>query len=120
MTGQVIDTKKFQYLRIKIRNYEGKVFYSANNKDAVSKLLFGMKKDAMIGVMHANGLDERISKHATKNLGHFRMILGQSLRHLVLKGTAIHVGGVLVTSLDQKVPWPEGFREEPVMRRPKE
>lgn len=120
MTGQVIDTKKFQYLRIKIRNYEGKVFYSANNKDAVSRLLFGMTKEAMLEVMHTNGLDARLAKHKTKNLGHFRMILGQSLRHLVLKGMAIRVGGIMVTSLDQKVPWPEGFREEPIERRPKE
>ena len=82
-------------------------------KDAIAKLLFGMNKQQLAGVAKENSLDMK-SHYDLRNVGHYRMILGQALRNLILnKKQEILIGGVTVADLDQKVKWPEGYIEEP-------
>ena len=113
MAGQVVDTEKYKYNRIKVRGPDGKAHYTASNKDAIAKLLFGMNKQQLAGVAKENSLDMK-SHYDLRNVGHYRMILGQALRNLILnKKQELLIGGVTVADLDQKVKWPEGYTEEP-------
>lgn len=111
MSGQVVDTKKYKYDRIKVRGPDGVARYTAGNKDAVAKCLIGMSKEDLLQVAKGNGL--KMAEHyKARNSGHFRMIVGQALRSIVQKGGKVQINGVEIESLAQKVEWPKGFAEE--------
>jgi len=108
---------KYKYERIKLRDPEGKVHYSANSADAVARALLGMTQDQLIKVLQTNALDHVIP-HKAKNAGQFRMIVGGALRARIAKGEHVRIGPYTVSDLKQDVPWPEGWRQEPVIRKP--
>lgn len=111
VAGQVVDTTKYKYDRIKVRGPDGVARYSAGNKDAVAKSLMGMTKEQLLKVAQSNGLN--LAAHFdSRNNGHFRMIVGQSLRSVVIKGGTITIHGVKIAALDQPVEWPEGYSQE--------
>lgn len=111
MAGQVVDTTKYKYDRIKVRGPDGVARYSAGNKDAVAKSLMGASKDDLLKVATANRL--AMEDHfKSRNSGHFRMIVGQALRNIIIKGGKIVIGGVWIKSLDQAVNYPKGYAEE--------
>lgn len=112
MAGQVLDTTKYKYDRIKIRCPDGKARYSASSADAIAKSMFGMTKDDMMKVAIDHQLGGMLKHFDTRNLGHLRMILGQALRSQITKGTPVTIRGVTITKLDQKVNWPEGYTQE--------
>lgn len=118
-TGQMIDTKRYAYPRVKIRGKDGKARYSAGNQDAVARAMLGMDKAALVATMKANKLEDKCAKHSKgKNSGHFRMILGQALRGKVNRDEAVKVRGITITKLSQKVALPAGFTQEPIKARP--
>lgn len=125
VAGQVLDTKKYKYERAKVRGPDGKARYTAGNKDAVAKSLLGMSKQDLLDVAKANGLKME-GHYESRNSGHFRMIVGQALRSILIKGGKIVIRGVEIAALDQKVAWPEGYAEEkkgtsahPIRREPR-
>lgn len=118
MSGQVLNTGKYKYPRMKVRDAKtGLVRYSANNGDAVTRGLLGMTKDELVKVMCDNGLEERLGHHMHKNAGHFRMVIGQALRSIVVKGGRVGVRGISIASLDQKIALKSGLTEEAIMPR---
>lgn len=120
MSGQILDTEKYKYKRIRVRDKNtGKVRYSANNGDAVARAMFGMDKGQMVRVMNENGLTGRLGHHSAKNAGHFRMVLGQALRSIIARGEQIHIAGRRIAALSQQVPLPQGFQEEQITPRTK-
>lgn len=111
MVGQVVDVTKYKYDRVKVRGPDGKARYTAGNKDAVAKSLLGMTKKEVFDEATANGL--KMAEHfKLRNDGHFRMIVGQALRSVVIKGGVITLRGVEIKTLDQEIPWPKGYTEE--------
>lgn len=111
MAGQVVDTTKYKYDRIKVRGPDGKARYTAGNKDAVAKSLLGMPKQELFDTATANGL--KLDDHfRLRNDGHFRMIVGQALRSVIIKGGEVVIRKVQIKSLDQQVEWPKGYAEE--------
>lgn len=113
---QVLSKKYLErYTRVKIRDPQGKVHYSYNNKDPVSKQMFGMNRAEMIELGKINRVSERMEEdHGTKNDGHYRMILGQVLRMRILRNYPVRIGDVVITSMEQQVPWRTGYSEEPI------
>ena len=112
MAGQVVDVEKYKYDRIKVRGPDGVARYTAGNKDAIAKAMFGMTKDQIRAVATENKLD--LAVHFEKrNMGHLRMIVGQALRSIIAKKGTVLVNGHAITKLAQKATWPEGFKEEP-------
>lgn len=114
--AQVIDTKRYKYDRLKLRDPNGVAHYSATKLDAVARSLVGMNAAGMVAVLQENGLDY-VVRHSEKKIGHFRMIVGQSLRAILNKGSPVMVRGLMIKTLDQDVPLPEGWRVEPVVRQ---
>lgn len=115
MSGQMLDVKRYQYSRIKIRNKDGKAIYSAGNKDAVARAMLGLDKAGLVEVMNDHDLKDKVGKHAKgKNVGHFRMILGQALRGMVNRGEKVKVQGHVIKDLKQAVPLPSGWTEEKI------
>lgn len=113
MAGQVVDTAKYKYPRIKVRGPDGKARYTASNCDAIAKSLFGMDRAALEEVANSNHQERLVPQFAVRNLGHARMILGQALRHAIAAGDkSIRIRGINVLALDQEVPWPKGYFEE--------
>lgn len=107
----VVDVSKYKYNRIKVRGPDGVARYSAGNQDAVAKALTGMNKQQLFDVSLANGL--KLDTHfKLRNDGHFRMIVGQALRNIIIKGGKIDVNGVEITNLGQAVEWPAGYAQE--------
>ncbi|MDD1762968.1 MAG: hypothetical protein LUQ59_12125 [Methanothrix sp.] len=103
-TNVVIDTSKYDYKTLRVRDRNGKLRHSVSNGDAVSLAMLNMDHDALVNVMLANKLEDRFSKHAkTLNHGHFRMILGQALRALVRRGKKVKIGKHRIEALDQKI-----------------
>lgn len=106
----VVNTKKYEYDAIKTRDpVTGRVKHSAGNGDAVHKALIGLDYDAMIKVMNANKLDEKLgklAKNATNN-GLFRMSLGHGLRAIVRNGGTAKIGKHAVSKLTQKIDVPK-------------
>lgn len=120
MAGQVLDTKKYSYNRIKLKSPDRKTIYSANNADAVSRAMLSMTKDELIETAELNGMTDRLKKHFTKrNGGHLRMIVGQALRSQLHKSKPVVIRGVTIDRLDQVVPWPFGYVEHAVKKRVK-
>lgn len=117
MRGQILDTQRYKYKRIRVRGPDGKVLYSANNGDPVARLMLGAGKDELVKVMAENGLTGRLGQHSAKNAGHFRMVLGQALRVLLKRSIPIMINGVEVKSLTQRVPLPKGYKEEKIKPR---
>lgn len=111
----VIDTK-YKYDRIKLRDPQGKAHYSANRADAISRAIFNLTNEQVIKILQDNALDHVVHHAKTKKVGHFRMIAGQALRSVINKGASVRVGETLIESLDQHVPWPEGWTQEPIIR----
>ncbi len=124
VVGQVVDVTKYKYDRIKVRGPDGKARYTAGNKDAVAKSMLGMTKQEVYDAGSGNGLT--LDNHfKLRNDGHFRMIVGQALRSIVIKGGTVTLRGVVIKALDQSVPWPKGYAEEkkgttqkPIRRQP--
>lgn len=116
----MIDFGKHSYPRIKLKSPSGKVVYSATSSDAISRAMFGMNHVDLVAVAKTNGMEERLSKHYDKNTGHLRMIVGQALRSLIHKGNRVVIRGLKIEDLKQDVPWPEGFVEVPINRKPKQ
>lgn len=110
MAGQVVDTTKYKYYRVKVRGPDGKARYTAGSKDSIAKSLFGFSREELLKVAEANDLD--LTAHASKNVGHFRMILGQTLRNIITKGRKVKINGATIGSLKQSVSWPKGYTEE--------
>lgn len=108
-----IDLGKYTYKRIKLKSPDGRVIYSANNADAVSRAMLMMTKDDLIRTATDNRLGTRLKKHFEKNTGHLRMIVGQALRSEIHKGKTITVRGIKIDSLRQEVEWPLGYVERP-------
>lgn len=103
-TKMRIDTEKYKYGRTKVRDKAGKVRHSATNGDAVAKAMMGLTVPQVVDVMNANGL-QRFAAYATeKNPGQFRMTIGNSLRGMVRKGTAVTIGPHRIEKLDQNIP----------------
>ena len=119
MSGQILDTNKYSYIRIKLQAPDKPTVYSANNADAISRIMLAMTKNELITVSIKNKMDERLSKHYNKNAGHLRMIVGQALRSMVKKHQSVLVRGVTITALDQAVDWPFGYKEVAVICRKK-
>jgi len=117
-SGQILDTEKYKYDRMKVRDKSGKVRYSANNGDSIARAMVGMVKEDLIVVMKKNGLEEKLSKHTRgKSPGHFRMILGQALRGMVGRGEQVVIRGQQINTLKQRVSLPSGLSEEKITPR---
>lgn len=111
VAGQVVDTTKYKYDRVKVRGPDGVARYTAGTKDAIAKSLFGISKKNLLEIAKSNGL--KLDAHyKARNDGHFRMIVGQALRSVIHKGGKVTIGDVVIVQLDQKVSWPKGFAEE--------
>lgn len=109
--AKVVDTTKYKYNRIKVRGPDGVARYTAGNHDAIAKSLTGMSKQKLFEVAQANGL--ALDNHfKLRNSGHFRMIVGQALRGIVLRGNKAVIDGVEISALDQPVEWPKGYAQE--------
>lgn len=114
----VVDNKKYKYERIKLRGPNNEVAYSASSADAVARALFRLSKEDLVKVLQANGMDHVVHHADTMNPGHFQMVVGQSLRAILNKGSPVVIGPHTVSSLDQAdVPWPAGWIVVPVARR---
>jgi hypothetical protein len=75
-----------------------------NNGDAVALAMMGLSHDQAVEVMTDNGLADKLSKHlGALNPGHFRMLLGASLRGLIKNGNTVKIGEHKVSSLTQKI-----------------
>lgn len=112
MAGQVVDVEKYKYDRIKVRGPDGVARYTAGNKDAIAKAMFGMTKEQIRTVATENNLD--LAVHFEKrNMGHLRMIVGQALRNIIAKKGTVLIDGHKITKLNQKASWPKGYVEEP-------
>lgn len=104
-SASVVDTKKYDYGVIKLRDKSGKVRHSASNGDAVARAMAvhtangGSLKD----VASANDI---AYKPNGRNPGLIRMSLGVSLRAIVKSGKSVKIGKITVTSLKQKVEVP--------------
>lgn len=109
--------KKYVYPRIRVRGPDGRIHYSAGAVDAISKAMFGMTYKQLIEVMDQNNLRQRLERHLPKRIGHFKMILGQTLRARVRAGQTVTVRGVRVVELDQPMPWPTGYKQEKIKRK---
>lgn len=117
MRGQILNTQRYKYKRIRVRGPDGKVLYSANNGDPIARLMLGAGKDELVKIMEENGLTARLGIHSTKNAGHFRMVLGQALRVLISRKVPVRINNIEVKSLTQRVPLPKGYKEEKIKPR---
>jgi hypothetical protein len=119
--GNIIDVEHYNYKRIKFRKgKDGKAQYSAGNQDAVAISMLGAEKADLIKIMNDNKLGEELGKHSRgKNVGHFRMILGQALRGKVNREEPVKINGNTITKLTQKVEPPKGVTIEPIKPREK-
>lgn len=118
--GDVINRDKYAYERIKTVDRDGKVRHSAGNGDAVARALLSVDYDGLIETMKKNDLWDRLGKHVgSVNNGQLRMFVGNSLRALVRKGTAVVIGEHTVRKLDQRVALPEAPKPEKKAKEPK-
>lgn len=102
-----IDPKRYD--AVKLRGADGRLRLSRGNGDAVATAMLGLDHDALVKVMRANGLADKLGAYANPAVaGRFRMLLGNSLRALVRKGTPVDVAGTEVRTLKQRVGLPEG------------
>lgn len=104
--ASVVDTSRYDYDKIKVRDKSGKVRHSANNGDAVAKaLLVHLAGGGTIDqVIKANKLEV---KTKGKNAGLVRMSVGVALRGLINNGTAAKIGKLDVKTLKQPVSVPK-------------
>lgn len=117
----IIDREKYNYDRVKVQDKEGKTRYSYSKGDAVARAMLGMDHEDLVKIVKGNKvLDERIGRHADKpaNSGQFRMMVGNSIRALVKRGTPVKVGKHTISDLNQDVPIPE-VKETPKAAKPK-
>ena len=107
-TGSLIDTAKYDYQRVSIRDKNGKVRHSAINGDAISKalLVHTAEGGTINGVIRDNGLTAKF-KDKGGNAGTLRMSVGVALRAIVRSGEAVKIGKVTVKSLKQAVELPK-------------
>lgn len=103
VTGSMIDRNKYGYERTKFVGADGKARYSAGNGDAVAQALLGVTGTKFDKVVRDAGLKDLAAKHAGKNPGQFRMIIGNALRAIVRKGGTVVIGDNTITSLGQAV-----------------
>lgn len=122
MDQPMIDRSKYKYDPISYTDPKtGKKRRSLGNGDAVARAMLGLSADDLVTVCKANGLDELAAKKDAINPGQFRMMVGNALRGLVRKGTAVNVGDHEITSLSQKIALPEApaAEEQDEVEKPK-
>ena len=102
----IVDTEKYAYDPIVIRDHTGKVRRSYGNQDAIAKAMLGVISDDLGKLAKANGLD-KYDPAKYRNPGHARMNVGNMLRAKVRRGESITINGVEITKLNQKVDVPE-------------
>lgn len=106
----VVDTKKYQYGRLKVRGADGRVRHSSGTGDAVAKaLLVFMAGGGKIGeVIAANDLQAKYrGKVQDANPGLLRMSVGGSLRAIIRDGGTVKIGSMKIASLKQAVEIPK-------------
>lgn len=94
---------KDNYVKHRVRDANGRLRYSLHRDDAISRALFGMQIDELYDVAKANDLLTKYPKDYGKNFGHYRMMLGTTLRNIVKKGGSVKIGKHRITSLDQHI-----------------
>ena len=100
----VIDTKNYAYEKFRVKSGSGRIRQSRSNGDAVALAMMGLSHDQSVEVMNDNKLGDKLSKYLnTLNHGHFRMLLGASLRGLIKNGETVKIGEHKVSSLTQKI-----------------
>lgn len=92
-----------RYQKDRVLTPEGKVRHSATNGDAVAKAMFGMSRQQMEECAEANGITDRMAKHADTPNGRYRMNLGNILRGLVRNGKEPKIGKHTISSLSQEI-----------------
>lgn len=105
-TGSVVDTDRYEYDKIRVRDKSGKIRHSANNGDAIAKaMLVHLASGGTIEqVIRANKL--KVEAKAT-NPGLLRMRVGVSLRAIVKGGEPVQIGKQSVKSLKQAIVVPK-------------
>jgi len=96
----LLDTKKYNYERVKHTDSEGKTRHTTSNGDAMAVALRGLTLSEVEDVARRNGVPEAsLDKWSHLNAGMRRMNMGLALRKIVKGGTPVHVGDHTVTSL---------------------
>ena len=100
----VVDTSKYAYTPIKFRDKDGKMRQTRGVDDALARALSNHLNagKTLKAVAVETKADARLDKDY-KNMGQYRMALGNVLRGILRNGTPVSVGGLVIKSLTQKV-----------------
>ena len=105
MTKPAIDTSSYKYSKLRIRDRNGDIQYSAGNGDAIAKamLIFTAAGGKVKDVAKANELSVKNGG----NHGIYRMAVGVALRGKVRNGESVRIGAITVSRLSQHVKLPK-------------